>query len=54
LTRLARPAARWLGSGLLVALLLGATWQAWNRHLRDEVFPRRFAEVESDGLYRSG
>jgi protein tyrosine/serine phosphatase len=53
-TRLARPGARWLVSGLLAALLLGAAWQAWNRHLRDEVFPRRFAEVEPDGLYRSG
>ena len=40
--------------GLLALLGVAGSWQAWNRRLRDRVFPRRFVPVEPGGLYRSG
>jgi protein tyrosine/serine phosphatase len=45
---------RWMVSGIVVALILGGAYQVWNRTLRDQLFPKRFAEVESGSLYRSG
>jgi protein tyrosine/serine phosphatase len=39
---------------LLALLSVAATCHAWNRHWRDELFPRRFVEVQPGALYRSG
>lgn len=44
---------RGLAAGLAILAMAGA-FQLWNRSLRDQLFPRRFAEIETGFLYRSG
>lgn len=45
---------RWVVSGIVVALAIGGAYRVWNRTLRDQLFPKRFVEVETGSLYRSG
>jgi hypothetical protein len=40
--------------GIAVALIIGAALLVWDRTLQDQIFPKRFAEVEEGFLYRSG
>jgi len=40
--------------GITAALIIGGGFQVWNRSLRDQFFPKRFAIVEPGFLYRSG
>jgi protein tyrosine/serine phosphatase len=42
-----------LAAGIAILAIAGA-YQVWNRSLRDQLFPKRFAEVEAGFLYRSG
>ena len=34
--------------------LIGAVFMYWHNVMRDEMFPKRFAEVEEGRIYRSG
>ena len=49
-----RSKTRWLVSAIVVALAIGGAYRVWNRTLRDQLFPKRFVELEKGSLYRSG
>lgn len=46
--------AHWSTLALLTMALLGALFMYWHNALRDDMFPKRFAEVEAGRIYRSG
>lgn len=46
--------AHWLTLAMLGMSLIGAVFMYWHNVMRDEMFPKRFAEVEEGRIYRSG